>query len=85
MRIIRLTPFKRDYKSLPIEIQKKVDSQLKLLLSNPRHPSLRVKKLAGIKRIWYARVTRDYRMTFQIEEDTYILRRVGVHDILEEE
>jgi hypothetical protein len=31
--------------------------------------------------IWEARVTGGYRFTFVIEGDTYILRRVGAHDI----
>lgn len=31
--------------------------------------------------IWEARVTQGYRFTFAIEGDTYILYRVGPHDI----
>ena len=58
------------------------DKQLGLLLSNPQHPSLSIKKMQDPRNIWEGRVTESYRFTFQIEEDTYILRKVGTHDIL---
>ena len=32
--------------------------------------------------IWEARVTKGYRLTFEIVDDVYLLRRVGTHDIL---
>jgi hypothetical protein len=30
--------------------------------------------------IWEARITQAYRFTFVIDQDTYILRRVGPHE-----
>jgi len=36
--------------------------------------------MEGYEDIWEARVTRGYRLTFQIRTDVYILRRVGPHE-----
>jgi hypothetical protein len=41
-----------------------------------------MKKMEGRQSIWEARITGGYRMTFQINGDTYLLRRAGTHDIL---
>ncbi len=69
-----------DYASLDRELKAKVDKALALLLANPRHPSLCVKKMQGRSGIWEARVDRQHRMTFRIEGDLYVLRGVGKHD-----
>ncbi len=82
MNYLITKPFARDYKKLSKRIQKTVDKQIELLLSNPMHPSLNTKKMNVPREIWEARVTESYRLTFQIGKDTYILRRVGTHDIL---
>lgn len=82
MTIIRLDSFKKDFKRLPLEIQERIEKQLRLLISNPRHPSLHIKKMNDPRNIWEVRITQSYRLTFQVEKDTYILRRVGTHDIL---
>jgi len=74
--------FIREYRKLPQQIQKATDKQLGLLLSNPQHPSLNIKKMQDPRDIWEGRVTESYRVTFQIEGNTYILRKVGTHDIL---
>jgi addiction module RelE/StbE family toxin len=75
-------PFKRDYKGLPQNIQDQTDKQIIHLMENPKHPSLNIKKMEGHKSIWEARITKGYRMTFQIDGDTCLLRRVGTHSIL---
>ena len=82
MKCLITKPFARDYSKLPERVQKAVDKQIELLLSNPKHPSLNIKKMNDPRCIWRVRVTESYRFTFQIEKDTYILRRVGAHDIL---
>ena len=80
---VKSTPkFVHDYKNLPPLLRKRTDEKLKLLLENPRHPSLGLKKMKGFPDIWEARVTKNYRFTFQIQGDFYILRKVGAHDIL---
>lgn len=74
--------FKQDYKRLPKNIQKTADKQLSLLIENPRHPSLQIRKLRSdpTGKIWYGRISRDYRFTFEIEGEFYILRGIGKHN-----
>jgi mRNA-degrading endonuclease RelE of RelBE toxin-antitoxin system len=74
--------FAHDYKKLPPLLRKRTNEQLKILLENPRHPSLRLKKMKGFPDIWEARVTKNYRFTFQIQGNFYLLRRIGTHDLL---
>jgi len=82
MRLLFTKNFVRNYRKLPQEIQKAVDKQLELLLTNAQHASLAIKKMKDPRNIWEARVTLSHRFTFQIEGDIYILRKVGSHDIL---
>lgn len=82
MRILLADPFKRDFKTLPKEIKRKTEQSIRFLVQNIRHPSLRVKKVEGIKNIWEASVTMQYRLTFEIHQDTYLLRQIGTHGIL---
>jgi mRNA-degrading endonuclease RelE of RelBE toxin-antitoxin system len=82
MKLLFSKNFIRDYRSLPLPIQKTADKQLGFLLTNLHHPSLNVKKMQGYFDIWEGRITYSYRFTFKIEKDVYALRRVGKHDIL---
>jgi len=75
-------PFDRDYARLPDDLKERVDKQLDLLLKDARHPSLRLKRMRGTANIWEARVTRGYRMTLEVSENSIILRRIGPHDVL---
>ena len=81
MKLLFTKNFVREYRKLPQQIQKATDKQLGLLLSNPQHTSLNIKKMQDPRNIWEGHVTESYRFTFQIEEGTYILRKVGTHDI----
>lgn len=80
MRLAVTGTFRRDYGRLSKIVQQKVDRQVAMLAKDPRHPSLRVKKIRGTSGIWEARVDRGYRMTFAMRDDVIILRRVGAHD-----
>lgn len=80
MRIAVTKSFRRCYEKLPLAVQEKTDRQLAALAADPRHPSLRVKKIQGSPGIWEARIDRGYRMTFTVREGTIFLRRVGAHD-----
>jgi len=82
MKVQTARPFNSDYRRLPNSIKDKVDKQLSLLLSNPQHPSLGIKKIKGHPNIWEGRVTQSYRFTVQIIGEIYLLRRIGTHDIL---
>ncbi|OGY72050.1 MAG: hypothetical protein A3E05_01765 [Candidatus Jacksonbacteria bacterium RIFCSPHIGHO2_12_FULL_44_12] len=74
--------FVRDYRKLPQHLQEQTDRKLTLLLANQKHPSLRVHKIKKTTDILEGSVTMNYRFTFQIEADRYILRRIGTHDII---
>lgn len=80
MKLLFTKPFIRNYRELPENLQRRVDKQLEFLLQDLRYPSLQAKKIDSRRGIWYARVTDAVRFTFQIEGDTYILRKVGRHD-----
>ena len=82
MKLVFTKPFIKQYRKLPKRIQKKTDEQIALLLENPKHPSLGIKKMECSGDIWEGRITENYRFTFHREKDTYILRKVGPHDIL---
>ena len=79
MRIRRTTNFERCYRKAPKDIQATFDKQVSFLLQNLRHPSLRAKKYDETSGIWQARVTRDWRFYFVIEDDTYHLINLTVH------
>ena len=74
--------FKKEYNSLPNEIQKAFDNKLALFLDNKTHPSLRVKRIQGTKGRWEGSVTKNYRFTFEFVENTVLFRTIGTHDIL---
>ncbi len=57
MKLARTAQFARDFAALPEAIEKRTEKQLRMLAENPRHPSLRVKKMEGIADTWEARVT----------------------------
>jgi mRNA-degrading endonuclease RelE of RelBE toxin-antitoxin system len=82
MKLLFTKTFVRDYRKLPQVLQAAVDKQLELLLSNPQLPSLNIKKMNDPRNIWEGRVTVSYRFTFQVQDDIYILRKVGTHDTL---
>ena len=80
MKVERTKRFKRDYKKLPEAVKRQFGKQIRLLMENPRHPSLNSHKMQGYF-IWEARVSKDYRFTYIITEAAYILRRIGTHEI----
>ena len=84
VRIRRTKSFLSDYQSLPAMIRSRVDKQLTVLLENPRHPSLRLKKLKGTDK-FEVRITKGYRLTFRYSDQILELRRVGTHDLLKRE
>jgi len=72
--------FRRAYKKLTDADRKRVDTAMLRVLSDPRHPSLRVKRLHGIANVWSARASDELRFTFETIEDRVVLRNVGHHD-----
>jgi mRNA-degrading endonuclease RelE of RelBE toxin-antitoxin system len=82
MKLSLTKSFIKDYQALPVSLQRTTDKQLERLAEDPQHPSLNVKKMQDPRNIWEARVTKGYRLTFQMDGDICILRRLGTHDIL---
>jgi len=80
VKIARTERFKRAYRKLSPENRERARKAIRLLLENPRHPGLRVKRVKGTHHIWEARVSRSCRLTFEIHGDTYLLRNIGEHD-----
>jgi mRNA-degrading endonuclease RelE of RelBE toxin-antitoxin system len=69
----------RQYKKLPLLIQKKADKQFAHLLADVRHPSLHAKKYKGQDDLWQARIDKDWRFYFYIIEPHYIIVSVIKH------
>lgn len=82
MRLFLTASFEKDYARLPTDFQTKAAIALELFMGNPRHPSLHIKKVQGVRSIWEGRVSKAYRFTFILDGDLCILRRVGTHAIL---
>ena len=83
MKFEQTKRFEKDYQKLPQRIRKQVGQKLGFLLQGIHHPSLRTKKIKSEKDVYELSITKNYRLTFHIEGDTYVLRKVGTHtDIL---
>ena len=64
------------YAELPPNLQRRVLQKFQLLRQNPRHPSLRFKKVGDL---WAIRVSRGYRALARQEEGDFIWFWVGTH------
>lgn len=71
--------FLKSYAKAPREVQKAFDKQVSLLLADSRHPSLHTKKYDEASGLWQARVNRNWRFYFTIEENTYHLIEITPH------
>lgn len=80
MKIKAYKRFRKAYRNLPENVQKKADKQIAILSKDLQHPSLHTKKIKGSKGIWEARIDIHHRLTFEIIEDTIFLRVAGNHD-----
>lgn len=72
--------FVRAYKKLDQKTRTQVDRTLQAIVLNPKHPSLRLKRVQGTKDIWEASASMSTRITFCFLEDTIQLRNVGTHE-----
>ena len=81
LKLTRTERFKKSVLDLDQRTRQKLKKQLELLLSDPRNPSLRVKKIKGTRSIFEARVNDSCRFTFEFgEAGDIILRVVGPHN-----
>ena len=63
----------------PPAIRRAFDRKVELLAQSLRHPSLRAKKHDETNDIWQARVTKGWRLHFQIADDMYTILSVTPH------
>jgi mRNA-degrading endonuclease RelE of RelBE toxin-antitoxin system len=68
MELLRTDSFNKTYASLPGNIQRLCDHQLKRLAHNYRDPRLHTKPLKGMPGVYSFRVTRRYRGLFYINK-----------------
>ena len=85
MKLARTHLFKNDFLKLPENIKGRAEKALRLLATDPYHPSLHIKKtkgevLKGYHNVFEGRFSESYRFLFLIEGDTYVLLRCGKHD-----
>ena len=80
MNFVRTQRFKSAYRHLDRTTAAKAEKALALLASNPRHPSLHLKRIRSTPDLWEVRVDRGHRMTLHIEGDCYVMRNIGKHD-----
>jgi len=75
--------FSTEIQKLTDEYQIIVFSKIEILRTNPRHPSLRTKKLGGHRGLFESRVSDDIRLVWRYENNKIILMLdVGHHDML---
>ena len=80
MEILFTEQFEQAYEKLTNAEKRSVHKAFTLLGDNPKHPSLRVKKMEGRKNIWEARPSKRLRMTFEMAGQIIFMRNVGEHD-----
>ena len=76
MKHFATTAFWKLHKALPSDIQDLADSNFELLKQNPKHPSLRMKKVG---RFWSVRVGRRYRALAVQSDDGPVWFWIGTH------
>ena len=79
MKVLYSDRFKKSYQAATDQIKDQFDKQLAFLLDDLKHPSLHAKKYDEKRGIWQARVNRDWRFYFLIEEDIYYLIDIMAH------
>ena len=63
----------------PPNVRRAFEKQLRFLLNNLLHPSLRAKKYDEPAGLWQARVNRNWRFYFTISGDAYVIQEVIAH------
>jgi mRNA-degrading endonuclease RelE of RelBE toxin-antitoxin system len=69
----------KDYAALPRSVRTTFAKQLRFLLTNLRHPSLRAKKYDERLDLWQGRVSLGWRFYFQIKGDEYVIISIVPH------
>jgi mRNA interferase RelE/StbE len=70
---------RRSLEDLPAPVRKALFKQVKFLEQNLHHPSLRAKKYDEGQNLWQARVNKDWRFYFLIQDDVYYIVDIIAH------
>lgn len=82
MNIYVASKFKREFRKLPISIQKFILERRKIFQKNPFDPSLKTHKLEGkFANYWSFSVNYSYRVIFEFIDDNALFHSIGNHDI----
>jgi hypothetical protein len=65
------------YRALAPEIKSSARTAYRLWRTNPRHPSLRFKKVGDV---WRVRIGRGHRALALLQDDTFFWFWIGTHD-----
>jgi len=74
--------FDKEFKKITkrnLTLKKKVIKQLRTLLKNPKHPSLRLHKLEGIK-YWSISISKSLRILLLFEKQAIYVYHIGKHE-----
>ena len=72
--------FLEQFNKLSKDIQKKIRKAIRLLTSDPKHPSVRSKPIRGAKGVFEVSPDLHYRMTYErLPSDVLRLHVVGLH------
>lgn len=73
--------FKKNLAKLELLNRKAVQKAVGLMIQDPRHPSLRTKRVQGTDKVFEASANMDLRITWEyIDDSAILLRNVGHHD-----
>ena len=77
MRSRTTRSFREAFRSLPVDIQVRARKAHALFLKNPRHPSLRFKKVHTVEPVFSARISAGYRALGVVGADQVVWFWVG--------
>ena len=72
--------FREALQTLPSEVRRRALAAYRLFSLDPRHPSLRFKKVHPTQPIYSVRITREYRVLGLLEGDTVVWFWIGSHE-----
>lgn len=76
--------FKKQYKKLPIKLQKQTKQRIEIWKQDPSNPKLRLHKLKGeLSHLYSINVTGDVRAIYEIiDNEVYLYQMIGTHSLL---
>ncbi len=86
MKLVSSPRFRKGFRRLDPQTQKRVRQKLELFLQNKLHPSLRYKTVQALRKedppVKEISITMSIRVTLQEFDDHVYLRNIGGHEIL---